>query len=74
MSDAAQTGSLQGQIGRRNIDPHATNHNRHKLVLAKPQAEIIHALHLCPYGIQPVRDSPQSRPRAEFYAIVKKLA
>jgi hypothetical protein len=67
VSDAAQTGCLQGQVGRRNINPHAADHDRHELVLAKPQAEIIHTLHLCPYGNQPPCPHP---PRRQFYAIV----
>ncbi|MPM85707.1 hypothetical protein SDC9_132788 [bioreactor metagenome] len=58
MPDATQPGCLQGQIGRRNINSHAADHDRHELVLAKPQAEIIHTLHHCPYGNQPNNPSP----------------
>jgi hypothetical protein len=50
MANPAQSGCLHSQIGRRNINTHATNHDRHKLVLAKPQAEIVHTLHLHPSG------------------------
>ena len=70
--DTAQTSRLEGQVGRRNINPHAADHDRHELVLAKPQAEIIHTLHLCPYGNQP--PCPHPRPRRQFYAIVTRNA
>ena len=53
MPDAAQPGRLKSQIGRRNINAHAADHDRYKLMLAQPQAEIVHTLHCYPSEKQP---------------------
>ena len=42
MADSAQTSRLQRQSGSRDIDAHATDHDRHELSLAEHQTEIIY--------------------------------
>jgi hypothetical protein len=53
VSDATQSSRFECQFGGRNIDPHAADHNRHQFLVAKPQTEIINALHQRPSQSRP---------------------
>jgi len=48
MADSAQARRFERQLGRRNIDPHAADHDGHVLFIAQTQAEIINTFHCYP--------------------------
>ena len=45
VADAAEAGGLERQFGRRDIDPHAADHDGHQFTATQTQAEVIHTFH-----------------------------